>query len=107
MILMGERGAKNRHDTVTKDPVDRTLITMDGSAHPLEHRVEDRLRALRILAGYQGKRARDVCEQHGHLLSFSREFGARGENFVRDELGSLWSHRLRARGQVVCDALTR
>jgi hypothetical protein len=41
MIFMGNVGAKQRHDTITHDLIDRALIAMHGSHHALEHRVEE------------------------------------------------------------------
>jgi hypothetical protein len=105
VILVRKWRAKDGHDAVSQHPVDGALILVDRADHFREHRVEDRLGALRVLPGYQKQRARDVREQHGHLLSFAHGVGGI-QRMLDGGLDGLWSHRLRARGQIVRGALT-
>ena len=46
MVLMGERGAEQRHDPVAHYPVDHALIVMDGFEHVIENGIEESLRLL-------------------------------------------------------------
>ena len=40
MVLVGERGAKQRHDAVPHHLVDRALVPVNGLHHVFEDRVE-------------------------------------------------------------------
>ena len=51
MILMGNGGAKQRHDAITHHLVDGTLIAMHGVHHALQHRVEELPGLFRIAVG--------------------------------------------------------
>ncbi len=99
MILVGQWRAEDRHDAVAQQPVDRTLIVMDGFNHLLEHGVEDRLRALGIAAVDQLQRTGDVGEQHADLLSLALDLGSGGEDSLRQMAGGPRSQRHRARRQ--------
>jgi hypothetical protein len=53
MVLMGERGAEERHDAVASHFVHRAFVVMDGFHHPLDHRVEKFACLLRISVSEQ------------------------------------------------------
>jgi hypothetical protein len=79
VIFMGERPAKQRHDTVAHHLVDRALIMMDRLHHTLDHGVEKLAGLLGISVGEQLHRALKVGEEIGDLLALAspREGGSR------------------------------
>src|SRR5262245_17967966 len=89
MILMRERCAKERHDSVAHQLIDRALIAVDCLDHAVNHRLEEFLRILGIKVGKQFHRAIDVSEQHGDLLALTLECYPRGQNLVGEVLGGI------------------
>jgi hypothetical protein len=87
MILVRQRRAEQRHETVAHDGVDGALVAVHGLDHALEHRVEKLLHVLRITVGDHLHRAFDVGEQHCDQLALAFECGARDENLIGDVLG--------------------
>ena len=51
VVLVGERGAEERHDPVAHHLVHRALVAVDGVHHPLEDRVQEPARVLGIAVG--------------------------------------------------------
>ena len=51
VILVGQRGAEERHDPVAHDLVDRTLVAVDRFHHPFEHGIENLPPLLGIAVG--------------------------------------------------------
>ena len=76
MVLVGERGAEERHDPVAHDLVDGALVAVDGFHHALEHGVEELARLLGIAVGEQLHRALQVGEEHGDLLALALQRGS-------------------------------
>ena len=85
VILMGQRCAEQRHDSIALHPVDDTLVAVDR----LHHGVDCRLQAIQRLLWIQplDKRsgALDIGEQHRHLLTLALEGGPG----VQDALGKM------------------
>ena len=82
MILMGERGAEERHDPVAHHLVDGALVAVDRLHHVLEDGVEELARLLRVTVGEELHRALEVCEQNRNLLALAFEGGLGGEDFL-------------------------
>ena len=95
VILMGDRCAKERHDTVAHHLVDRTLIVMDRLHHPLEHGVEQLAGLLGVTVGKQLHRTLQVGEEDCDLLALALEGTSGREDLLREVLG-----RIRFRGGV-------
>ena len=87
MVLVGERGAEERHDPVAHHLVDRALVAVDGLHHAFEHGVEQLARLLGIAVGEQLHRALEVGEEHGDLLALAFEGRLRGEDLLGEVLG--------------------
>jgi len=51
VVLVSEWRAEERHDAVAHHLVDRALVAVDRLHHPLEDRIEDLARLLRITIG--------------------------------------------------------
>ena len=75
MVLVGERGAEQRHDAVAHHLVDGALVAVDGLHHALEDRVEELAGLLGIAVGEQLHRALEIGEEHGDLLALALERG--------------------------------
>ena len=78
VVLVGERGAEERHDPVAHDLVHRALVAVNGVHHPLEDRVQEPARVLGIAVGEQLEGALQVGEHHGDMLALSLERVAGG-----------------------------
>ena len=76
MILVGQRGAEERHDPVAHHLVDGALVAMDGLHHALEDGVEELPRLLGVAVGQQLHRALEVGEEHRDLLALAFEGGS-------------------------------
>jgi hypothetical protein len=76
VVLVGERGAEERHDPVAHHLVHRALVVMDGLHHQREDGIENLARLFGIAVAEQLHRALDVGEEDGDLLSltFERRF---------------------------------
>jgi hypothetical protein len=51
MIVMGDGRAKQSHDAVAHDLLDRPLVAAHGGHRALQHRVENRSRVFGIVLG--------------------------------------------------------
>jgi hypothetical protein len=71
MILVGDRSAEERHDSVTHHLVDGALVAMNRLHHQFEHGVEDLACLLGVTVGEQLHRALEVGEENGDLLALS------------------------------------
>ena len=75
---MRERGAKQGHDAVARDLVDRALVPV--------HRVEELARLLWVAIGEQLHGALEVGEEDGDLLALALEGGLRGQDLLGEVL---------------------
>ena len=82
MVLVGERRAEQRHDTVPEDLVHRPLVAVHRLHHPVQRRVQQRARLFRVAPVEQFQRAADVGEQHGHVLALAFQVGPGGEDLL-------------------------
>ena len=82
VVLMPNRRAEERHDSVAHHLVDGTLVVMDGLHHPLEDGVEEVARLLGIAVSEQLHRPLEVGEEDGHLLTLAFEAALRRENLL-------------------------
>ena len=73
MVLVGERGAEERHDAVSHHLIHRALVAVDRLHHVLEHGVEDLACLLGVTVGEEFHRALEVSEEHGDLLALTFE----------------------------------
>jgi hypothetical protein len=86
VILMGERGAEERHDPVAHDLVHRPLVPVDGLHHPFQHGIEDVPGLLGIAIGQELHRALEVREEYRDLFAFPFESALRGEDLLGEVL---------------------
>ena len=97
VILVGERGAEERHDPVTHHLIHGALVVMNGVHHALENRIENFARLFGIAVAEQLHRALDVGEEHGHLLPLAFQCRPRGEDLLGEVLRSVGLRRGEAR----------
>jgi hypothetical protein len=97
VVLVGERGAEERHDPVAHDLVHGALVAVHGFHHPFQHWVEQLARLLGITVGEQLHRALEVGEEHRHLLALALESGLGGEDLLGEVLGGVgvWGGKAR------------
>jgi hypothetical protein len=82
MVLVGQRGAEQRHDPVAHHLVYRALVPMHGLHHVLEHGIEEVARLFGVAIGEQLHRALEVGEQHGDLLALALEGALRSQDLL-------------------------
>ena len=97
VILVGERGAEERHDPVAHDLVDRTLVLVNRLDHALEDGVENLARLFRIAVRQELQRALEIGEEDGHLLALALEGALRGEDALGEVPGRVRFGRGEAR----------
>ena len=73
VILLGEWGTEERHDSVPHHLVDRALVPVDGLHHPLENGVQERPGLLGVPIRQQLQRPLEIGEEHGDLLALAFE----------------------------------
>jgi hypothetical protein len=89
MILMGDGSAKEGHDAITQNLIDRALIAMHGIHHAMQDWVEKPLRHLGIEVLNQLCGAFDVGKQDGHLLAIAFKGGAGVQDLLGKALGGI------------------
>ena len=97
MILVGERGAEERHDPVAHDLVHGPLVAVHGLHHVLQHRIEELACLFRVAIGEEFHRALEIGEQHCYLLALALEGGPRGDDLLCKVLRSVGLRRTEAR----------
>jgi hypothetical protein len=102
MVLVGERRAEERHDSVPHHPVDGALVVMHRLHHLFEDRIEDPAGLFRIAVGEEFHGALEIGEQYGHLLALAFKRGLGREDLLGEVPGSigLGSSEARRRGLV-------
>ena len=101
VILVRDRGAKERHDPVAGELVDGTLEAVHAVGEDREEAVEDPVPRLGVDPLGQLHRALDVSEEHGHLLALALEPAARRQHLLGEVDGrgqTTPGHRVRADG---------
>ena len=98
MVLVGERGAEERHDPIAHDLVHRALVAVHRLHHPLEDGIEDPPRLLRVPIGEQLRRPLHVGEEDRHLLALTLDGGLGGENALGQVPGCVGLGRTEADG---------
>ena len=86
MVLMRQRRAKQRHDAVAHDLVDRALIAMHGIHHPLQHRIKELAGLLGVAVSEEFHRALQVGKQHRDLLALAFQ-GTSGRQDLLGQIG--------------------
>jgi hypothetical protein len=76
MILMGQRGAKERHDAITHDLIHGAFIAMHGLHHETEHWPQPLVGLFRIETLDQRCRALDIGKHDGDLFTLAFEGGS-------------------------------
>ena len=97
MVLMRQGRAKQRHDAIAHDLVHGPFVAMDGVHHPLQHRIEELTRLLRVTVGQEFHRALQIGEEHRDLFALTFERIAGGEDLLRQIGGGVGEGHL-ARG---------
>ena len=82
VVLMGQRGAKQRHDAIAHDLVDRAFIAVHGVHHAFQRRVEELPGLLGVAVGEQLHRALEVGKQHRDLLALAFQGTAGGQDLL-------------------------
>jgi len=82
VVLVGDRGAEQRHDAVAHHLVDGALVAMSRLHHPLEHRVEHPAGLLGIAVGQELHGALEVGEENRDLLALAFQDRARCEDLL-------------------------
>ncbi len=86
MVLVGERGAEERHDPVAHDLVDGSLVPVHRLHHQFEDRVENRARLFGITVSQQFHRALHIGKKDRDLLSLTLERRPRGQDLLGEAL---------------------
>jgi hypothetical protein len=95
VVLVGKRGAKERHDAVAHHLVHSSLVTVNSLHHQLEDRIEQLTRLLGIAIGEELHRALEVREQDGDLLAFSFERRLGRQDLLGEVRGGIAVRRTR------------
>jgi hypothetical protein len=103
VVLVGDRGAEERHHAVAEKLVDGPLVRMDGGEDDLEASIHDFVDGLGIESGRQRGEAGDIREQHGDLLALALDGARRDEDLLGQMLRCV---RVR-RGEAVLDRSSR
>jgi hypothetical protein len=77
VVLMGDRGAEERHDAITHDLIDGAFVKVNRLHHLLDDWIEKALRIFRIPGCNQLRGPLQVGEEHRHMLTLAFESGAR------------------------------
>ena len=80
VILVGQRGAEERHEAVAEELVDGALVAVDLGQGGLEEAVEEDVHGLRPQPFGQRGGADQVAEEHGDRLALAFQRRARGED---------------------------
>src|SRR4029453_13312066 len=86
VVFMGQGCTEKRHDAITHDLIDCSLIPVHGLHHVFEDRVEQFPRILRITVRKQLHGAFHVGKQHCYLLAFAFKCALGGEDSLRKML---------------------
>ena len=82
VILIGNGGAKQRHEAVAEELIDGALVPVYRVEAALEEAVEQRMHGLGSQALGQGGRVGNVAEEHRHRLALPFQGAARGEDLL-------------------------
>ena len=82
MVLVGERGAEQRHDAVAHDLVDGPLVPVHGFHHVFEDGIEKLARLLRVTVRQELHRTLEVGEEHRDLFPLAFEGGLGAEDLL-------------------------
>src|SRR3989441_4705228 len=93
VVLVGDRGAEERHDAVAGVLVDRPLVVVDAVREDPEEAIEEAMPLLGIDTLSELHRARDVGEEDGDGLALALERALGGENLL-DEVARRVGARL-------------
>src|SRR5437660_11062870 len=93
VVLVGDRGAEERHDAVAGVLVDGPLIAVDAVREDPEEAIEEAMPLLGIDALGELHRARDVGEEDGDRLALALERALGGEDLL-DEVARRVGARL-------------
>ena len=93
VVLVGDRGAEERHDAVAGVLVDRPLVAVDAVGEDPEEAIEEPMPFLGIDALGELHRARHVGEEDGDRLALALERALGGEDLL-DEVARRVGARL-------------
>jgi hypothetical protein len=87
VVLVGDRGAEERHDPIARELIHRAIEAVDPVAQQREEAVHDPLPGLGIDRLGQRHRAGHIGEQHRHVFAFPRQPALPGANLLHHVLG--------------------
>jgi len=105
MVLVGEGGAEEGHNTVPPNLVDRTFVVVNCFHQPNDDRVQELAGLLGIAIGEQLHGALEVGEEHRDLLALAFEGRLGGEDLLGEVLGGIGLRR-RERGGLTRNGLS-
>ena len=82
MVFMRHGRAENRHHAVAPGLADRSLVTVNGIHHAVQHRIQQVVCIFGVPSGEQLQGSLDVREQHGHLFALALQRHAGRQNPV-------------------------
>lgn len=81
-VLVGDGSPEQRHDAVSRVLIDCSFEAVDLGRDQLEASVHDAVDVLGVELLGQGRKARHVAEEHGHLAALALERGAAGQDLL-------------------------
>jgi hypothetical protein len=82
VVFMRNRGAKERHDAIAHDLIDRPFIAVHGLHHACEDGIEEGPGFFRVAVGQQLHRSLQIGKQNRHLFALAFQSGLGGEDFL-------------------------
>ena len=71
VVLMRQGSAKQRHNAIAHDLIDRALIAMHGGHHAFQHRIEELPGFLRVTVSEEFHGALEIGKQHRDLFALA------------------------------------
>ena len=107
VVLVGDRGAEQRHDAVAGELVDRALEAVDALAEDREEALHDLPPLLGVASLGELHRAHHVGEQHRHLLALALQGALAGADLLGEVLGDVEARSGGAAGPPIAAAPLR
>ena len=93
VVLVRDRRAEQRHETVAQELIDGALVAMDLSQRAVEEAAQQRVHFVGAELLGERRRTDDVAEQHGHRLALALQGAARREDLFGEMPGRIGFRR--------------